>query len=483
MNKFPHKFSCYGFLIVFAVWHLWSIQYSPIVWYDEIVMAGINHSIINGGGFVDEVQGEVPAYAYGPVYFLMTALFSKIFGFGLYSFRLANLLFAFICVFATYRIIKHLKIANMIAVVVIAILAMDTLLIQDAHSGRMECVALAFALICYNLVIGDVVNIKTVVVFSISMAMSFMTTPRVAAILLPVSICFLGRLYKCNKWLGIVTYILIPVLLYSIWVYSSYGSYLDMINYYTVSHSDQTSSSLFGRFVGGNVMIAKYHFPMIILSVVALLYSIKRNDKYLSLLFLCPVVAFYLIVKDTGDYATFILPFYVILIALGMDVVYNSGNKKNKMIFSSLIGICLFVNVGIFSLKAATVVSTLSTREWKPVEAWVAKVLKQGESVTGSDAYYYSLAKNGNHFQRPYYIKIDNEAKCIKGEFRPKYLLLTDEDMEPWTKYILPQLKLTKIAEYKPVKNKNFVTDFLDKYNVVIRSSYAGTLYKIDGVK
>ena len=480
------KYSLCVVVFLLAIWHLWSLQYSPVVWYDEIVMAGINHSIIDGRGFIDEVQGEGPAYAYGPIYFLMTVLSSKILGFGLYSLRLVNLLFAFICVFATYKIIKRLNITNLIAVVVIAILAMDALLIQDAHSGRMECVALTFALICYYLVVGEVSNsvkIKTVVIFSISMALSFMTTPRVAVILLPIAIYYLWRLYSSHKWLGIVTYILIPILLYSIWVYSSYGSYSEMINYYTVSHSNQTSSSLVDLFVGGNFMIAKYHIPMIILSVVAFLYSLKRDDRYLSLLFLCPIVVFYLIVKDTGDYATFILPFYVILIALGMEVVYNSRNSKIKPIIYSLIGVCLFVNIGIFLLKAATVVSTLSTREWKPVDAWVAKVLKQGESVTGSDAYYYSLAKNGNSYQRPYYIEIDNEVKCITGRFRPKYLLLTDEDKEPYTKSVIPQLKLTKIAEYKPVKNKNFVTDFLDKHHIVVRSSYAGTLYRIDGIK
>lgn len=480
------RFSLYAFVFLLAIWHLWSLQYSPVVWYDEIVMAGINHSLINGGGFIDEVQDGGPAYVYGPIYFLMTALSSKILGFGLYSLRLVNLLFAFICVFATYKIIKRLNITNTIAVVVIAILAMDTLLIQDAHSGRMECVALTFALICYYLTVGDVSNsvkIKTVVVFSISMALSFMTTPRVAVILLPIAIYYLWRLYRSHKWLGLATYILIPILLYSIWVYSSYGSYSEMIDYYTVSHSEQPNSSLFDRFVGGNFMIAKYHIPMIILSVVAFLYSLKRDDRYLSLLFLCPIVVFYIIVNDTGDYATFILPFYMILIALGLEVVYNSRYSKIRLIIYSLIGVCLFVNIGIFSLKAATVVSTLSTREWKPVDTWVAKVLKQGESVTGSDAYYYSLAKNGNHFQRPYHIKIDNETKCITGRFRPQYLLLTDEDVEPWTKYILPQLKITKIAEYKPVKNKNFVTDFLDKHHIVVRSSYAGTLYKIDGVK
>lgn len=480
------RYSLFVVVFLLAIWHLWSLQYSPVVWYDEIVMAGINHSLINGGGFIDEVQDGGPAYVYGPIYFLMTALSSKILGFGLYSLRLVNLLFAFICVFATYKIIKRLKISNTIAVVVIAILAMDTLLIQDAHSGRMECVALAFALICYYLVVGEVsssVKIKTVVIFSISMALSFMTTPRVAVILLPIAIYYLWKLYSSHKWLGIVTYILIPVLLYSIWVYSSYGSYSEMIDYYTVSHSNQTGPSLFERFVGGNFVIAKYHLPMIVLSVVALLYSLKGSNRFLSLLFLCPIVVFYLIVKDTGDYATFILPFYVILIALGMDVVCNSRNSTIKSIIYCLIGVCLFVNIGIFSLKAVTVVSTLSTREWKPVDAWVAKVLKQGESVTGSDAYYYSLAKNGNHFQRPYFIEIDNEAKCITGKFCPQYLLLTDEDVEPWTKYIHPQLKLTKIAEYKPVKNKNFVTDFLDKHHIVVRSSYAGTLYRIDGIK
>ena len=396
------------------------------------------------------------------------------------------MLFAFICVFATYKIIKRLKITNTIAVVVIAILAMDTLLIQDAHSGRMECVALAFALICYYLVVGEASNsvkIKTIVIFSISLALSFMTTPRVAVILLPVSIYYLWRLYQNKKWLGMVAYILIPILSYSIWVYSSYGSYQEMIEYYTISHSDQTSSSLVDGFVGGNFLIAKYHIPMIILSVVSFLYSLKRDNKYMPLLFLCPIVLFYLIVTDSGDYATFILPFYMILIALGMDVVYNSRNSRIRPIFYSLIGVCLFVNIGIFSLKAATVVSTLSTREWKPVDAWVAEVLKQGESVTGSDAYYYSLAKNGNKFQRPYHVKIDNDAKCITGKFRPKYLLLTDEDVEPWTNYILPQLKLTKIAEYKPVKNENFITRFLDNHHIYTRSSYAGTLYRIDGIK
>ena len=90
-------------ILMAALWHFWALPYSPLPWFDETFFASITHSFINGSGFQLAVcplqsNGE-PVLLYGPVYFLLTGLITKTLGFGLFSFRLANLLGAIVSIF------------------------------------------------------------------------------------------------------------------------------------------------------------------------------------------------------------------------------------------------------------------------------------------------------------------------------------------------------------------------------------------------
>lgn len=472
--------SFYMILIIFAVWHLWSLQYSPIVWYDEIVFAGINHSIISGHGFIDEVQGGGPAYTYGPVYFLLTALSTKTLGFGLYSFRLVNLLFSFVCIWLTYLILRRLNILRKISYILIFMLVTDALFVEDSHSGRMECVALAFALTAYYWILkkASAISIPGTLCVSLSLTLSFMTTPRAAVILLPAAIYELWLLYKNKKWWTLTLYVLLPIILYSIWVFFSYGSYEDLFLYYTTTKDTSSNTpSLFQRFVGGNFHVRFFHYPIIILTFLSAVYSFLTCQRNKVLLLLCPVLLFYFIVKDTGDYATIIIPFYIMIVGLGLNV---KKEKRITVILKGLIFICIMINMAIFTIKAATIVSTISSRNSSLADDWIASTLPKGASVTGSDAYFYSCAKNKNPFVRPYHLET---KKDIGEKKNPQYLILADEDREPWTSSILPNLNLRKISEFKNVQQKNVLTDFLSTHNIHIRCSYTGVIYEIEGVK
>lgn len=470
-------------LLCLVMWHLWTLTYSPIPWYDEIVFASINHNIISGNGMINEVEGNFLDYTYGPVYFILTAISTKMMGFGIFSFRIVNLLFAFLSVGITYLILSKKDVP--LKKLAISLLIMDVLFIQNSHSGRMECTALAFALACYYLAIKETkLSFLETILFSLFIVVSFMTTPRVAVILIPVYLYEFFVLMKAKMRKEISIILALPLLIYLFWIYSSYGSFINFISFYLeAGERNLGKESLFETFVGGNFMISFYHYPIIIFSIISVIYICIADSLKKVKLFIWPIFLFYLLVVETGNYATMILPFFVIIIGIATRVAINRKNAFVKILFMILFCVCTITNIGVFVLKSLTVTTTIKTRNPEYVDKWVSQVLKPGERITGSDAYYYSLSKNGNPFMRPINLTIDNRSKSFKNGFCPDYLLLADEDKEPWTKYILPQLNITKISELKLIKEDNFLTRLLEDRGISIRCSYGGTLYKIDGVK
>lgn len=146
------------FFSIFAILVIWSIGaliYSPTAWFDEVYFASATHSFISGNGLAVELDNYEPCVTYGPVYFLITGLVTKVFGFGMFQFRLVNCLFAFLCVIILGIVLERIKVKETLRYLFQLILLTDVLFVSNSHSGRMEFVAVFFVLIAYLFYLGQ----------------------------------------------------------------------------------------------------------------------------------------------------------------------------------------------------------------------------------------------------------------------------------------------------------------------------------------
>ena len=74
-------------LIIYLVYHLLTLNVSPLPWYDEVVFNSIAHSFAHDGTFFCKVgplamEGK-QIVVYGPVFFVSSGILESIFGMGI----------------------------------------------------------------------------------------------------------------------------------------------------------------------------------------------------------------------------------------------------------------------------------------------------------------------------------------------------------------------------------------------------------------
>src|SRR3954469_703237 len=96
------KIICSVLAIFYLTFHLVTLSYNPLPWYDETYFASIALNLTHHGTFFPMIAYHAKVLkediAYGPVYFIFTGLSIKLFGFGIFQFRVINLLFGFLLV-------------------------------------------------------------------------------------------------------------------------------------------------------------------------------------------------------------------------------------------------------------------------------------------------------------------------------------------------------------------------------------------------
>ena len=134
----------------------------------------------------------------------------------------------------------------------------DTLITSNAHSGRMEFVALFFVLAAYYFYIIN--NRWTSTLISLMLTIAVLTTPRVVFIAIPLAITEFVDIARNKNWTYLFIYGFIPVLSYLVWIYASYGSIDAFVAYFTKPNDFTQNQSLIERFIGGNFFIPKWNY-------------------------------------------------------------------------------------------------------------------------------------------------------------------------------------------------------------------------------
>ena len=471
-------------VLVLFVWHLWSLKYLPLPWFDEVVFSSITHSLINGDGFLCDAYTGEQLYTYGPVYFFLTAIPTSLFGFGVISFRITNFLFTFLCMFPLWGIMRKRNVSKNIAYVCLIFYLTSFIITQNMHMGRMEMVCLFFALSSYWIYYkfeGDIPPAWTLL-FGLCISLAVLTTPRVAAILIPLGFAILYQIMKKKQW---VQFLLLSISVlgpYLVWIYASYGGVSEMFSSLTqpVNYGVQNKGSALSQFVGGNFVINFWDWAMILTSIFLVIASFYQKKWNCFVLPFSSIITYYLLVYDTGIYSTFIIPFFTIIIAFGFSII--SKKTVLKRITFACLGLCFFVNLGMFSVRIASVVSSYDMRNPQPISEWIGTKVPAGSRLVGDFRFFYACMDNNIRFRTNY--KENYPSKLwweeLKTDFQPQYVMLSGENCDDMAE--LNGLVLEKVAKYESINHDSALRRLVKRF-VPSNDTFDGVLYKIIGEK
>lgn len=479
----------YPLFVLLIAWSIWSLSYSPLPWLDEVFYASTTHSLVTGHGLSLEIDHYEPVVMYGPVYFLLTGAVAKVFGFGIFQFRIVNLLFAFLSVLVLGKTLDKLNVKKGLNYFSQLLLLTDALFISNSHSGRMEFVALFFILLAINFYLNH--NLKTIIkaaLVALMLTLAALTSLRAIILCIPIAIAQLISIIKERSWISLVPYLLIPVLLYGIWVYIAFGSVSDMLSYFSQQQSsDNTQRSLISKYAKGNWMIYKYHYPMVVASLITIVFLIKRKKIKEVGLFIITVLLFYLFVTDTGLYGVYVLPFYMIIISVGLSEIQINSNKFLKISYQALVAICLLVNCSIFTIKVANIISTKEQRDPQKAAEWLAANIPSGSKVAGDYIYFYSAIKNGCQFKRihrGFGGYQEDVLKDVIDNFQPDYIILEKNNQQTNNMTVFRSTGFVELSclENQEIDN-SLISRLLKMVGVDFMSSYEGCIYAVTSEK
>lgn len=473
----------YCIFVVLIIWNLLSLVYSPIAWFDEVFFASATHSLISGNGLSVELDHFEPLVIYGPVYFLLTGAVTKLFGFGIFQFRIVNLLFAFSSVLLLGKILNKLNVNKGMSYFIQILMLTDALFVSNSHSGRMECVALFFVLGAYLIYLSQFNRtIIKALLISTLLTLAVLTTLRVVVICIPIAIAQLIKFVKSHSWGELSVYLFTPLILYGIWVFVAFGSVSGMLSYFTQPPTDGiVQQSLFERFVKGNWMISKTHYPMILASLLSIFYFCKKGEIKDMVVFIAPIILYYFLVRDTGIYGVLILPFYMIIIALGITKIGSETRKYFHVTYKTILVLCMLVNCLLFIVKAYTVITTMERRDPRLARTWVKDNIPYGSKVAGDYQYYYAAVDNGCQFKRIFRSGAKDEVifNDVIDNFQPDYIVLgkNNKKTEKLSLFQSSGFENVSCFEYKNEKNTT-ITKLLQKANFIVNTTYEGCIFK-----
>lgn len=463
------------FAIAYSSLQLLTLSSYTLPWFDESFLASITYSLSQGKGFELAVSPlshhSEQVLVYGPVYFLLTWLSTTFAGFTPWGYRLVNLLAAFAVVFLLYKRLQRYSKARWL----LLLLLFDPIFLQDAHSGRMDMVALAFVFGSFSKVTSTNYTYRSFLAVGITAALALLTTPRIAFILLPLGIFYLIRGYQLKQMKPVWLSAGICLLIYFLWIIWAFGDVNNFISYYFQS-GDKT---LANTFIGINTQVPAFQWPLLISAFSFTLYQTykSKNINVLQLNFMLPVIMFYLTVVDTGIYSALVVPFLYSLMIVAWPFVH-----KQKMANLALtIIICL--NAGTAFCKYVSIGLTCANRNYTIMDEWQRQHIPAGARIVGDEAYYYAAISNQNEYQLIQWgAELTERISYHMDTFKPHYLMIgpyTSKDVSDRYKSSFTIIDSMTISYPSESPAKALILKLLNHGQIKHPSSFEGTVYQI----
>ena len=318
-----------GYLLI----NLLIIEVSPLPWYDETYMASIAKTLADSGHLYAQIawahQIEYPP-VYGPVFFWITYPVLKLFGFGIWQYRITIILSGIGCLLLSHQLIKTHYPEKRTVYLLPILLSIDPFFFRSMHEGRMDLWAtffLLYATLYLLKVFKQPQNWSAVIFSGLLVGLALNTSPRSAFFAVALGLFGLPKLFKNWKayWKKAIIWISIPSLLYIAWVQYAYGGFSNMFAFFT-----QEGYWGFTRINPAKTSILAQQYPLMLSALAVSIYGFFRLGKAifddLYLLALLSIGCFYLLVFDQGPYVAYIIPSYYLLI---FSVVIRITSQKS----------------------------------------------------------------------------------------------------------------------------------------------------------
>jgi len=475
----------FGFVLLIIFYHLFTLEIQPLPWFDEVYFASIADNFITNGSLVPEIASSArngrPALTYGPVYFFLTGLCMKVFGFGIAQFRIVAMISGLLCVRLTYLIWKITGPSEpwKFKVLLLALL-MDPFFSLTFHQGRMDLTALCFALIAiFYYLKGKKSGKSAILVSGLAGVLALLTTPRIAVVLWPLVVFVVLDSITSKEYQNAGIWVAPFLFLYPVWIVMGFGGIGNFVHYYqTIREATNAANS---GYVGPNFYIPPHEYCLIFIAIIALVYgAIKQGKGYfnrLTILSLLVMASFYLIVFDWGPYSSLIIPFYYILIFNSWALVPVS--KGWKTLYSVPVFLLLVFNMGYSFVKAEQVLRSKKIRDPEVANTFVRENIPPGSKVVGDGLYYYAVKKNACDFQLfDQYDTLESRERKHRVDYDYDFLITADV-MKPKnagiSNYYIQKGQLEKVAIFRAQSVANGMSDILSDLE---KAGYSGSIYR-----
>lgn len=485
------KLSFYIFLAGYICYQLYSLDLQPMPWFDETFFASIAHNFWLKGTFVPEIAAtameQKPVLLYGPIYFILTSLSFKLLGFGIWQFRIVQLLFGFIVVFLILKI-KNQSLNQKSFVKMdlfwASLLLCDPFFNLILHEGRMEFVALTFILISICLIYKSFLktNIYYFIFSGISISLALLTSPRVFFILIGLSGLMIFFLYQKRVSLKNCFILLITsVITYSIWIIYV-GGFLKFKAIYFGTFDNSGAGDSISNYIFSNFYIPKHEYLLISIVILVLLFTLMikkelfKNELVLTSLVI--IILFYCLIKDWGPYSAYILPLYYLILMILIEQLLCFKHKITVNVVKIFSLILISFNVFIFGLRMYYTLSTINARSQTLALNFVKKHIPKGSKVIGDATYYYAVVQNGSTYEYiDKYGTLENRELVLRTKYHYKYIIVSDIEKDRYLdafKYFNAKSKLKLLAtlDLPQVKNVFLLSGFDSR-------TYSCKLYKV----
>lgn len=493
MNK-KHKFLILGASVLYVLYHLVTLTYSPLPWFDEVSFASITNSFIKSRTYYQEAimintKGENSMY--GPVYFALQAVIVKLTGWNIFTFRISNLLFGIANLYLVYRICVHFGFRALATLLTVSIVALDPSFNQFLHSGRMDNITNFLFLVSFLVFVktennNQPKNIGRALFIGILLATAMLTNPRIL-----FSFSFYGAYFiyelvigKRETYLKIfVKYLAILVSLaavYYLWIYFKFGSVSNFV------YKNYTSNQIMKNHIGFSWSELRFNTTMIFYGftffcLLLLLVTKKAGENIRLILFTIPVIISFLFLVGgavAGRYYGMIVPFTTILF-VGVTIHIF----QNKLLAAPTWLLVSMLTIG-FIFKGLYVFATLRQRDPFYNEKMLSKYITPNTNIAGDYAFFY-LAKHNNCFFQG--IRENGPADSIINYYtRNKYDYFIFNKNNPAREYFLEtalkgRYELVTLYENKP--STDIFSKAINKMGYRITEDYSCYIYKYNGAK
>lgn len=463
-------------------------------WFDETYFASMALHFSDTGEFTAPVCPLMDYYypqskAYGPAYFLVLAGVIKVFGFGMFQIRLPSLLMGFAFILVAYRMLKENGSPEWLKNSFFLLLLLDPIFLQNIHSGRMD----AMALFCCGL--GTLFLLRAIrkpgislyLIAGLFLGLAILSTPRVAVNLAGaglVAFLFFLSAPSLASWGRLSLLALVIFALYSGWIFWGFGGYSEAWNYFFGQPKEKLYyDNLAQGYISFKKYIPPFQVPALGLFLLLFFTWLYRRRPLPWLFWICflNVVAFYALVRDTGIYSIFSMPWiYLLLVLLAERLLHIPAAV---MWMKTALWLLVFFNAGLFGVKQLVVILSAPTRNEELTFQQVSSVIPKSSKVIGDEAYYYAAIRNGCDFQY-----LDRGAagfqrlKYHQEKFRFEYLIVRTPVSAPAEfNFYKEKIHLEQIAEISTPAVSPVLVRFgslLETFGASVPAGYKGIIYK-----